>query len=229
MYKGKEILAVIPARKGSKRLKNKNILPLNNKPLIAWTIEAAINSKYIDKVLVSTDSIEIEKVSKEYKADVPFMRPKHLATDQSDSMSVIKHALDYYSSKYEYIVLLQPTSPLRTTEDIDSAIEVMHDNVKAIISVCEAEHSPLWTNKLPIDLSMKNFIPKNILNIRSQDLQKYYRLNGAIYVAETNYFRENNTFFGENTKAYIMPQEKSIDIDTKLDFELCNLLMNEKY
>jgi len=223
----KKILAVITARAGSKRLPNKNILNLAGKPLIAWTIDEAKKSKYIDKLIVSTDSKEIAEISKYYGAEVPFMRPLELAIDTADSISVLKHSIEFFKNKFDYILLLQPTSPLRTVKDIDKAIIILNNKTKAVVSVCETEHSPLWSNILPEDLSMKNFIRSEIKNKRSQDLPKYYRLNGAIYIAETKYFYKNNGFLGDKTKAYIMSQQNSVDIDTELDFKFCEILINE--
>ena len=173
MYNNKEVLAIIPARGGSKRLPGKNIKDLNGKPLIAWTIDAALRSKYIDKSVVSTDDEIIAEISQKYGAEVPFIRPKELATDTASSIDVILHAINFYKTKgepFEYVILLQPTSPLRTTEDIDHAFEMLNEETKAIVSVCETEHPPLWSNTLPKDLSMKDFLAKEILNKRSQDL-----------------------------------------------------------
>ena len=232
MFKNKKVLAIIPARGGSKRLPRKNILDLGGKPLIAWTIEAALKSKYIDKTIVSTDDKEIAEISKRYGTEVPFMRPKELATDTASSIAVIFHAVDFYKQKnltFEYIILLQPTSPLRTTEDIDTAFEMLNNKeTKAVVSVCEVEHSPLWANTLPPDLSMKDFIRPEIKNKRSQDLPKYYRLNGAIYITEVEYLRNNNGFIGEDTKAFIMPQESSVDIDSEGDFMLAKVFLDKK-
>jgi len=228
MYNNKKILAVITARAKSKRLPNKNILDLAGKPLIAWTIDTAKKSKYIDKLIVSTDSEDIKKISEKYGAEVPFLRPDELSNDTADSISVIKHAINFYQGQFNYILLLQPTSPLRTVKDIDNAIEMLNDDTKAIVSVCKTEHSPLWSNTLPDNLSMKNFIRYEIKNKRSQDLPQYYRLNGAIYIAEIDYFYKNNGFIGNNTKAYIMNQKSSIDIDTELDFKLCEILITRK-
>jgi CMP-N,N'-diacetyllegionaminic acid synthase len=225
VYKNKKILAVITARSGSKRLPNKNILDLMGKPLIAWTIEEALKTDLINKLIVSTDSEKIAEISKLFGAEVPFLRPPILSNDKADSISVLKHALKVYKSEYDYILLLQPTSPLRTSEDIQNAILLLSNSYKAIVGVCETEHSPLWSNTLPEDLSMRNFICEDIKNKRSQDLPKHYRINGAIYLAEIKYFLDNNGFLGGRTKAYIMPQKRSIDIDTELDFEICKLLI----
>ncbi len=231
MYNEKKVLAVIPARGGSKRLPKKNILNLAGKPLIAWTIEEAKKSKYIDKLIVSTDSTEIAEISKKYGAEVPFIRPKELASDTASSIDVILHAINFFKNKgdtYEYIVLLQPTSPLRKVDDIDKAFEMINKDTKAVVSVCETEHSPLWSNTLPNDLSMKDFIKPEIKNKRSQDLPKYYRLNGAVYISDVEYLLDNNGFIGDETKAFIMPQSRSVDIDSGIDLNLAEIIIKLK-
>ena len=228
MYRGKKVLAVIPARGGSKRLPNKNILSLKGKPLISWTIEEANKSKYIDKVIVSTDSQEITEISKEFNADVPFVRPEYLSNDSANSISVIKHAIEFYKNKYAYVVLLQPTSPLRKVTDIDNSIELLNEHVQSVVSVVKCEHSPLWSNTLPKDSSLKNFIDFDIKNKRSQDLPDYFRLNGAIYVAKISYMNHNNGFFGDNSKAYIMSQDSSVDIDNQIDFLFAEFLIQKQ-
>lgn len=224
-----QILTLITARGGSKRLPGKNILPLGNKPLIAWTIEAAQKSKYTTKIVVSTDDHEIAQIAKEYSAEVPFIRPDYLANDTATSFDVIMHALNFFEKthKFDYILLLQPTSPLRTAQDIDNAIEsLIKRKEKSIVSVCEMEHSPLWCNTLPKNLSMKNFIKPEIKNKRSQELPLYYRLNGAIYISEIQYFINNKGFMGNETYAYIMDRKKSIDIDTIEDLNYVKFLLN---
>jgi CMP-N-acetylneuraminic acid synthetase len=228
---GKRILAIIPARGGSKRLPQKNILELSGKPLIAWTIEAALASKYIDRVVVSTDSDKIAHISKIYGADVPFLRPNSLATDKSASIDVVLQLLDkleLIDDYYDYIILLQPTSPLRTTMNIDESIMMLMDRkCDAIISVCEAEHSPLWSNIIPENGNLSNFLDESILNKRSQDLDKYHRLNGAIYFCDSIRIKKEKTFFfNSNCIAYRMTQEQSIDIDTQLDFLKAEFFMN---
>ncbi len=221
-------LAIIPARAGSKRLPDKNILQLSGKPLIAWTIEAAIKANIFDKIIVSTDSERIKNISEQYGAEVPFIRPEALANDTARTIDVIFHAIKFYEQqniKFDYITLLQPTSPLRTSEHIKAAFELIDEETKAVVSVCETEHNPLWSNTLPENLNMKNFIKPEIKNLRSQDLPVYYRLNGAIYIAQTLYLIENQGFIGKSTKAFIMPQKYSIDIDTKLDFAFCEFFI----
>jgi CMP-N,N'-diacetyllegionaminic acid synthase len=223
MICNKKLLAIIPARGGSKRLPRKNILDLSGKPLIAWTIESALNSKYIDRVIVSTDNKEIATISKKYGADIPFMRPNNLATDESTSIDVVLHAVNYFEKvgeHYDYIILLQPTSPLRTVQNIDESIELLQEKkVDAVISVCKAEHHPLWCNTIPSDGYLSNFLDKSILNKRSQDLDKYYRLNGSIYLCNIDRLKNEKTFFLKNNCiAYKMKPEQSIDIDDKDDF-----------
>ncbi|MBU1368322.1 MAG: acylneuraminate cytidylyltransferase family protein [Bacteroidetes bacterium] len=227
MYRSKKIIAIIPARGGSKRIPGKNIKLLNNKPLIYWTIEAAKKSKYIDKLIVSTDDDEIAQISRQFDVQVPFLRPKKISNDNSDSISLIKHAIEFYGNIYDYVLLLQPTSPLRLTLDIENSIELLNEKIKSVVSVCEAEHSPLWSNTLPSNLSMKDFIRPELSNMRSQELPKYYRLNGAIYIAETEYIYRQNGFLGEGAKAYIMPQGRSMDIDTELDWKIVEAIVKE--
>ena len=222
----KKCIAIIPARGGSKRLPNKNILDLGGKPLIAWSIEAALNSNFIDKVVVTTDCEKIAEISRKYGAEVPFIRPDHLSTDTASSNDVINHVLAHYENQFDSFLLLQPTSPLRNESDIQNAFN-LKKKYASVVSVCEAEHSPLWCNTLPVDFSMANFIHENVKNVRSQDLPTYYRINGAIYLTDVDYFVTNNGFISSNTVAYIMPQERSIDIDTLLDFKICNILLNE--
>ena len=214
----KTFLAIIPARGGSKRLPRKNLLDLCGKPLIAWSIEAALKSKYISKVIVSSDDEEILNIAKEYKADF-IKRPDELASDTATTFDALKHTLENVG-KYDYVVLLQPTSPLRSEKHIDEAIELLEEkSADAIISVCEMEHSPLWSNTLNEDLNMSNFLRDEVLNKRSQDLPKYYRLNGAIYICKTEELLENKGFFiKENIFAFKMNKENSIDIDEEIDF-----------
>lgn len=229
MIHSKKILAIIPARGGSKGIPNKNIKNLKGKPLIAWTIGCAIESKVFSKIIVSTDSEEIAKVSRKYGADVPFMRPSQLATDSAKGMDVIIHAMEWFERNgecFDYIVLLQPTSPLRSSEDIVNAVVMCIDkNANAVVSTVECEHHPLWSNILPSDLSMVNFILPEVLNKNREELPKYYRLNGAVYVAKWGYLKNTNNWFSDRTYAYIMLQERSVDIDSIVDFRLAESLL----
>lgn len=224
MYKDKTFLAVIPARGGSKRIPRKNILDLAGKPLIAWSIEAGLQSKYIDKVVVSSDDEEILKISSNYGAQT-LQRPEYLASDTASSFDTIEHVIENVE-QFDYIVLLQPTSPLREAKHIDEAIELLHvKQADAVISVCETEHSPLWSNTLPDDSSLENFISEELTKTRSQDLPPYYRLNGAIYICDTKrLLQEKDFFFKTNIYAYVMQKQYSIDIDETLDFEIAKLI-----
>lgn len=214
----KTFLAIIPARGGSKRLPRKNILDLCGKPLISWSIEAALKSKYISKVVVSSDDEEILNISSNFGADI-IKRPYELANDTATTFDAIKHTIDNLE-KYDYIILLQPTSPLRNEKHIDEAIELLEEKqADAIVSVCEMDHSPLWSNTLPKDGNMNNFLRDEVLNKRSQDLEKYYRVNGAVYICKTDKLLENKSFFlKDNIFAYIMDRKSSIDIDEEIDF-----------
>ena len=231
MYKRKTILGLIPARGGSKGLPRKNIKSLLGKPLIAWTIEQALASKYLDRVVVSTNDKEIAEISKKYGAEIPFMRPKELAEDNAKGIDVVLHVIDWLKKndrrkQYDLIMLLQPTSPLRKSEDIDKAIELLFlKEAKAIISVCEVDHHPLWANTLPKDGCMKDFIRKEIKNKNRQELPLLYRLNGAIYLAYCDYIKQCKSFIGKETFAYKMLRERSIDIDDEIDFKLAQILM----
>lgn len=233
MYKKSRILAIIPARIGSKRLPKKNIKPLKGKPLVYWSISAALKSKYIDNVVVSTDSSEIAEISKEYGASVPFLRPKELAVDNIRGYYALKHTVNFYKENlnqtYDYIISLQPTTPLRTANDIDEAIEYMFQkNADAIVSVCEVEHSMNWINTLPESFDMSSFLSEDVKCKRSQELEKHYRLNGAIYISRTDKLMENESFFlKENIFAYEMPSNRSIDIDNIIDLKLAEVLMDE--
>lgn len=226
MYKNRTFLAIIPARGGSKRLPKKNILNLAGKPLVAWSIEAGLKSRYIDKVIVTSDDDEILDMSRQYGADT-IKRPSYLATDTATTFDTIEHTINSLKS-YDYIVLLQPTSPLRDENHIDEAIELLNTkNADAIISVSEMEHTPLWSNTLPKDNSMINFIKDDVKNRRSQDLEPYYRLNGAINICNTDRLIKEKTFLiKDNIFAYIMQRKYSIDIDTKIDFQIAKMLIS---
>ena len=227
--KNRRYLAIIPARGGSKRLPRKNILNLNGKPLISYSIEAGVNSRYINKVVVTSDDNEILNIAKKYPIDT-IKRPDELASDTASSFDAIKHTIDNLNEEYEYIVLLQPTSPLRNEKHIDDAIKFLEQkDADAVISVCEMEHSPLWSNTLPENLDMSNFLRDEIKNKRSQDLPTYYRLNGAIYICKTDILLKEKSFFiKDKIYAYVMDKEYSIDIDEKIDFNFAEMILKEK-
>ncbi|MDA9578174.1 acylneuraminate cytidylyltransferase family protein [Gammaproteobacteria bacterium] len=223
MLNNKTFLAVILARGKSKRLPRKNILDLVDKPLIAWSIEAGLKSKYIDKLLVSSDDEEVLEIANKFGSDT-LKRPDELAGDTSTSLDAIKHSITSFE-RYDYVMLLQPTSPLRNVKHIDEAIELLgKKDADAVISVCEMSHSPLWCNTLDDNLSMTSFLKDEVQNKRSQDLEKFYRLNGAIYLCKTEkLLKENSFFLKDNIFAYVMDRKSSIDIDERIDFELASL------
>ena len=233
MYRNKRILAIVPARGGSKGLPRKNIKPLAKKPLIAWTINEARKSKYIDRLIVSTDDKEIAEISRKYGAEVPFLRPRELAADNSKSIDVILHALEWLENKrveiYDLVILLQPTSPLRISKDINNALKLLFSKKEArvIVSVCKAEQPSHWTGTLPANGCMKDFSKDGIRNMSRQELPTFYRLNGAIYLAYRDYLKEQKSFFGNKTFAYVMPVERSVDIDNEMDFKLAEILKKE--
>lgn len=230
MGSSRKILALIPARGGSKGLPRKNVRLLAGKPLIAWTIEAALNCACFARVIVSTDDTEIADISKSYGAEAPFQRPLELAGDQAKSIDVAIQAIKWFEERGEYfdlIALLQPTSPLRNTSDIQNALSLFNlKKAGAVVSVCECEHSPLWMNTIGEDLSMRDFLVKSALNQNRQVLEQYYRLNGAVYLADIQYLSTNYGFFGPRTYAYIMPQERSVDIDSELDLKFVEFLLS---
>lgn len=220
-------LAIIPARSGSKGLKDKNIKDFLGKPLVAYTIESAIQSKQFDEVMVSTDSRKYALIAEEFGARVPFLRSEKTSSDTASSIEMIDEVLENYKNRgkeFDSFCLLQPTSPLRDADDIRKAYELFCQKAEfAVVSVCETEHSPLLCGTLPKNHEFINFINPNNLK-RRQDNEKYYRLNGAIYIVNTKEYEKEKFFYRKGSFAYIMPQCKSIDIDTEIDFRLAETL-----
>lgn len=223
-------LAIIPARSGSKGLKDKNIKLLNGKPLIAYSIEAADQSGIYSHILVSTDSETYGEIAIKYGAEVPFYRSEENASDVASSWDVVKEVLRRYTEmgiEFDTFTLLQPTSPLRKTEDILSAYQIFKEkNATAVVSVCEMEHSPLWSNTLPEDNSLSGFL-KSESNTQRQKLETFYRINGAIYMANVKEFLKDTNLYRDNCYAYKMSAERSIDIDTELDFKIAETIINQ--
>nr|WP_228003568.1 acylneuraminate cytidylyltransferase family protein [Leptospira borgpetersenii] len=218
---------MIPARGGSKGIPRKNIKMMAGKPLIVWTIEAALQSKYLTSVVVSTDDLEIAEVAKQAGASVPFFRPSELATDYSSGIDPVLHALDNLP-EFDYVMLLQPTSPLRTSADIDDCIEfALKKETNSVVSVCEAQENPFWMFRLDDSLKMIKLL--NVEDVkRRQDSPKIFSVNGSIYLSEVNYFRERKKFITEDTLAYLMNKENSIDIDDMMDWKLAEILLLDK-
>lgn len=226
MIDNKRVVAIIPARGGSKRLPRKNILPLAGKPLIAWSIDTAIRSRYIDNVIVSTEDDEIALIANQFGENISSLRPSELASDTASTESVILHELNKLEVAADIVLILQPTSPLRTTENIDEALKLFIDkDAYSIVSVTECEHSPQWSNILPENDSMENFIKPSLLK-RSQDLDCFYRLNGALYIYDVaTITKEAALTYNSRSFAYKMTKRASVDIDDIHDFELAEYYM----
>ncbi|MDE7366052.1 MAG: pseudaminic acid cytidylyltransferase [Lachnospiraceae bacterium] len=223
------MLGVIPARGGSKGVPHKNIKDLAGKPLLAYTIEAALQSGIFERIIVSTDDEDIAAVAGKYGAEVPFIRPADIAGDLVSSDAVILHALQFYEKQnifFKEVCKLQPTSPFRSAQNLKDAYKVFRqENRDYLVSVCECEHSPLWSGTLGKDNSMDDFLREEVIRSCRQELPQYYRLNGAIYMAKTQSFIENKSFFGKNSRAFVMSQEASVDIDNSLDFLFAEFLL----
>ena len=213
-------IAIIPARSGSKGLKDKNIKLLAGKPLMAYSIEAAIQSGVFDEIMLSTDSEHYAEIARSYGASVPFLRSERNSADNASSLDTVKEVLSGYElagKTFDAFCILQPTSPLRTAQDIVNAAKIFDGAATAVISVCEADHSPLWCNTLPEDHSLEGFIARTG-NMRRQELGKFYRVNGAVYFVRVPAFQEDAYLYREGSFAYVMDKRHSIDIDDEFDF-----------
>lgn len=225
MINGQKVLGIIPARGGSKTVLRKNIRLLAGKPLIAWTIEEAGKSKYIDRLIVSSEDAEIIKVAQEWGAEVPFVRPKELAEDETPGIEPVIHAINNIEEQFDYIVLLQPTSPLRTVIDIDECIcYCITENAAVCVSVSIVDKNPYWMYTLEKNQIISPFMQTERYFDRRQDLPEVYVLNGAIYLARTDYLLNARNFISNETRAYIMPADRSVDIDGEMDFIYCELI-----
>lgn len=220
MIAGLKLLAIIPARGGSKGLPRKNVLPVAGKPLIAWTIAAARASRYIDRVIVSSDDDEIIGTARALGCEAPFVRPAELARDDTPGIAPVLHALSVLPG-YDVVVLLQPTSPLRTVRDVDSCVEqLVETGAPSCVSVCEAECHPYLAYEKGADGSLQSFIAERaIANMRRQDFPPAWRLNGAVYAARVDWLKQAGTFVAAGTIGYAMPVDRSLDIDTREDLE----------
>jgi len=225
MYKRNKIMALIPARGGSKGIKLKNIRPLLGKPLINWTIEQAFGSSYIDNVVVSTDDPKIAEVAVKSGAEVPFLRPKFLATDKARSIDVITHALDFFKGKgveYDYLVLLEPTSPLRESADIDKATELLIGNRFAATSIVSVSKVGAAHPAFDVMINKKGLVlpyeADSLEGKRRQDIKELYFFDGTIYMSKVSALIKKRSFYHENTMAYIVPKWKSFEVDDIVDW-----------
>ncbi len=231
MYNGKVVLCIIPARVGSKGLPGKNIKELLGKPLIAYSIEQAKHSKYIDRVIVSTDSKAIADISKQYGAEVPFMRPKEYAEDDSSIFDVLLHAMDWMERKEKYLfdilVLLHVTAPLRNSEDIDNCIELLvKKDADNVFSVTPANRNPYFNMVEVLKDGKVRLIKKGDFATR-QSAPEVFDMNASIYVWWKDMLREKRATILENSNIYIMPKERSVDIDDVIDFKIAEMLLKE--
>jgi len=222
----------VPARGGSKSIPRKNIAPLAGKPLIAWTIEAALRCPPAGRVIVSTDDEDIAATAARYGAETPFLRPRELARDDTPSMPVVIHALRWLkeneSFSPELVLLLQSTSPLRTTEDIAGALDLLHaKQAESVVSVSPAAQHPSLMKRITPDGMLEDF-DSNASSARRQELEPAYALNGAIYLTQRSWLEAHQTFQADRTYAYVMPPERSIDVDEPWDLHLCELILRDR-
>lgn len=225
MIGGKKVLAVIPARGGSKGVVRKNLREVGGKPLIAWTIEAALASEYVDRAILSSEDAEIMAEAERWGLDVPFTRPEELAQDNISGLDVFGHALSVLPG-YDYGVLLQPTSPLRTAQDIDGCIRLLHETgAETTLTVAEPEKSPYWMYVEREDGTLRPLIDTDFAVRQRQDVPRVLAPNGAVYVAQVDYFLLHGVFKSPAMRGYIMPRERSLDIDEEFDIKLCEWLL----
>ena len=234
MISGKKVLGIITARGGSKGLQGKNILNFCGKPLIYWTIDTAQKSKYLDKIILSTDDKKIAAVASKYGCEVPFIRPSILATDKSSSIDVVIHALDFLKkegSDFDYIALLEPTSPLRQVVDIDTAIETLFKNTEiadSIIGVSKVEAAhPVFDVEIGNNGLIKPYIDEKFKFYRRQDIKELYFFEGTIYVSLISALIDKKSFYHERTLPYFVPRWKSIEIDEEIDMVIAEAIFKK--
>ena len=235
MINGKSVLAVIPARGGSKGLPKKNILPLVDKPLIAWSIEVGKESKYIDKLIISTDDKKIVDVAESYRCEVPFIRPEKLSSDEAATIDVLIHAFKYFTENnevYDYLILLEPTSPLRDSNDIDIAMDMLDSNrerADSIVGVAKVEAThPVFDVRINDGGLIEPYATENFSTFRRQEIEDLYHFEGSLYISDTKVLLKEKTFYHERTLPYIVPRWKSLEIDEMVDMITAEALINNK-
>ena len=228
-----DVVALITARGGSKRLPRKNILPVGGKPLIAWSIEAALKAPSVRRLIVSTDDPEIAATARAFGAEVPFLRPAELSGDRSAHIDVLVHALNRLRDAGdlpEYLLLLQPTSPLRTAGDIEGIIALAYErDAGSVVSVRPAADHPLLCRKLDKDGRLIPFVPVPDSYVRTQDMPAAYAINGALYLMRAAGILAGAPIIGQETIAYVMPPERSLDVDSAWDLRLVGLVLSGRY
>jgi N-acylneuraminate cytidylyltransferase len=226
MYKKKKILALITARGGSKGILKKNIKPLGGKPLICWTIDAALQSKYVDRLILSSDDSEIIEIARIANCEVPFTRPKYLAEDETSSMDVIMHALEQIEEDYDYLLLLQPTSPFRTAQQIDNIITAcLEQECRMMISVARLKKHPMFMYSLN-GTYLKSFLDSR-QQLRRQDMPAAYEHNGALYLAEIDLLKRVKSFNIPEACAFVMTGAVNLDIDDQQDWQYAEYLLEK--
>lgn len=225
MIDGKSVLAIIPARGGSKGIPRKNLVKIRGKSLIAWSIDQAKDSAYIDRLILSSEDREIIDEAVRYGCDVPFVRPAELAADDTPGIAPVLHAVQQLPN-YDYVVLLQPTSPMRSVKDIDGCIQsCVNGGATACVSVVETDKNPYWMYFMREQNRMTPVIQMDKPVERRQDVEPIYAVNGAVYVAQISWLLQQKTFVTPETKAYVMPKIRSFDIDTITDLTIIRALM----
>lgn len=233
MALNRETLAVIPARGGSKRVPGKNIQPVGGRPLIAWTIEAARSAPGITRIVVSTDSVEIADVAKHYGAEVPMLRPSSLARDETPGVEPVVHAVEWLDEHEHYrpdcVVLLQPTSPLRTAGDVEAALALMwHRASGSVVSVCPASHPSSWLKRVSDDGRLLDMDGDRVRPPADDDVPPLYVLNGSLYIVRYETLMARRSFYDERTYAYLMPIERSLDVDSPWDLHVADLVLTTR-
>lgn len=229
MIGDQRVLALIPARGGSKGLPGKNICLVRDRPLIDWTIEAARSAPSIDRLIVSTEDDAIAATALALGCEVPFRRPMQLSTDTATSVDVALHALDQVQG-YDVVILLQPTSPLRLGSDIEAACALLRETgVRSCVSVAAVDTHPYWMYYVTLEHRLQSVLAKPSQTTRRQELPPVYALNGAVYVAAASFLREHRSFMSTETVAYVMPADRSLDIDTSADFEVFRNVIEKRH
>lgn len=226
------VLGIIIARGGSKGLPRKNIRLLAGKPLIAYTIEAAQKARRLDRCVLSTEDEEIAEVARQWGAEVPFMRPPELARDDTLAFPVLRHAMRWLEEREgyipDYVLCLQPTTPLRTAEDIDKSIEIaIEKDADAVVGYARAKQHPHWMKRITEDGRLVEFLPMERAYLRRQGVPELYHVSGSIYLAKRSLLLAKDSFYTDKTYAYVVPQERAIDIDTIWDLRLAELMLSE--
>ena len=230
MKKDNSFLCIIPARGGSKRLPNKNIVDLNGFPLISYSVKAAKKSNIFDRIIVSTDSKKIKDISEKYGAEVPFLRPKYLSTDKSlveDALAHLLRNVEKKDKKYDYVCLVQCSTPMIIDSDFSNMVSILYSKkANMVVSVAKTPCNINWVGTLSKKLSMENFF--SFCKTNSQQFEQTYILNGAIYLGKWDIFYNKMNYYSKKTFAYIMPQQRSYDIDDIDDLKLVEFRLKNR-